>query len=182
MKIRVIALAILGMIVLLASAVAWDSVRMAAEARRRLALADEELQKHESRLMKLLADSPKASAEVKSAIGEHRAAASMHARHDAYDRVVGAFRQTMSDAVDPTNPLDRKFMDDIAGAINRRERAEQSYDQEAAAYQSCFRWIPRPHRAIIVAAGASRFKGGSSVSPHFSMTPCILAGNLRRTR
>ena len=57
-------------------------------------------------------------------------------RHDAYQRVVGAFRQTMSDVVDPTNPLDRKFMDDIAGAINRRERAEQSYDQESAGYQS----------------------------------------------
>ena len=136
MKIRIIALAILGMIVLLASAFAWDSVRMATEARRRLAQADEELQKHEMRLMKLLADSPNESAEVKEAIGEHRTAASMHARHDAYDKVIRAFRQTMSDAVDPTNPLDRKFMDDIAGAINRRERAEQSYDQESAGYQS----------------------------------------------
>ncbi len=136
MKIRVIALAILGMIVLLASAVAWDSVRMAAEARRRLALADEELRKHESRLMRLLADSPKVSSEVKAAIGAHQEATSMQARHDAYQSVVGAFRQTMSSAVDPTNPLDRKFMDDIAGTINRRERAEQSYDQEAAGYQS----------------------------------------------
>ena len=136
MKIRVIALAILGMIVLLASAVAWDSVRMAAEARRRLALADEELYKHESRLMKLLANSPKVSSEVQAVIVEHQAATNMQARHDAYQRVVGAFRQTMSDAVDPTNPLDRKFMDDIAGVINRRERAEQSYDQEAAGYQS----------------------------------------------
>jgi hypothetical protein len=136
MKIHVIAMAMLGMIVLLAAAVAWDSVRMAAEARRRLALADDEMQKHELRLMKLLADSPKVSSEVKAAIGEHQEAASMHARHDAYDKVVRAFRQTMSDAVDPTNPLDRKFMDDIAGAINRRERAEQSYDQESAGYQS----------------------------------------------
>jgi hypothetical protein len=136
MKIRVIALAIFGMIVLLASAVAFDSMRMAAEARRRLELADEELQKHEMRLMKLLADSPKASAEVKDAVGKHQAAASMHARHDAYERVVSAFRQTMSDTIDPTNPLDRKYMDDLAGAINRRERAEQSYDQESARYQS----------------------------------------------
>ena len=136
MKIRVIALAILAMIVLFASAVAWDSVRIAAEARRRLALADEELLKHELRLMKLLTDSPNVSSEVKAAIGEHQAATSTQARHDAYQKVVGAFRQTMSSAVDATNPLDRKFMDDIAGAINRRERAEQSYDQEAAGYQS----------------------------------------------
>jgi len=136
MKIRVIVLAILGMIVLLASAFAWDSVRMAAEARQRLALADDEMHKHEVRLITLLAESPKASTDVKDAIDEHRAAASMHARHDAYQKVVGAFRRTMSDDIDPTNPLDRKFMDDIAGAINRRERAEQSYDQEAAGYQA----------------------------------------------
>jgi hypothetical protein len=136
MKIRVIALAILAMIVLFASAVAWDSVRMAAEARRRLALADEDLLKHELRLTKLLVDSPNVSSEVKAAISEHQQAASMHARHDAYNNVVSAFRQTMSEAIDPTNPLDRKFMDDIAGAINRRERAEESYDKEAAGYQS----------------------------------------------
>ncbi len=136
MKIRVIALAILGMIVLLAAAEAWDSVRMAAAARDRMVLADAELQKHESRLAKLLADSPKASAEVKAAIDEHQAAADIHGRHDAYDKMIAAFRQTMSNEIDPTNPLDRKFMDDIAGAINRREIAEQSYDKEAAAYQS----------------------------------------------
>jgi hypothetical protein len=135
MKIRVIALAILGMIALLAVAFAWDSVRMAAEARRRLALADDEMHKHEVRLMKLLAESPQASSAVKEAIDEHQVAASMHSRHDAYQKVVGAFQRTMSDDIDPTNPLDRKYMDDIAGAINRRERAEQSYDQEAAGYQ-----------------------------------------------
>ncbi|MCP6725939.1 hypothetical protein NL526_28170, partial [Klebsiella pneumoniae] len=40
-----------------------------------------------------------------------------------------------STSVDPTNPLDRKFMDDVAGAINRREIAEKSFDEEWAAYQ-----------------------------------------------
>jgi hypothetical protein len=73
---------------------------------------------------------------VQAAFGKHQAAATMQARHDAYHQVARAFRQTMSGAVDPTNPLDRKFMDDIAGAINRRERAEPAYDQEAAAYRS----------------------------------------------
>jgi hypothetical protein len=41
----------------------------------------------------------------------------------------------MSASVDPTNPLDRKFMDDIAGAINRREIAEKPFEDEWAAYQ-----------------------------------------------
>ena len=42
----------------------------------------------------------------------------------------------MASKIDPTNPLDRKFMDDIAGAINRRDVAQKQYDEESAAYQS----------------------------------------------
>ena len=42
----------------------------------------------------------------------------------------------MNGAADATNPLDRKFMDDTAGAINRREIAEQPYDDEMAAYRA----------------------------------------------
>src|SRR5436190_1214979 len=37
---------------------------------------------------------------------------------------------------DATNPLDRKFMDDAAGAMNRREVAQKQYDEELAAYQN----------------------------------------------
>ena len=42
----------------------------------------------------------------------------------------------MSAAIDATNPLDRKFMDDTTGAINRRQVAEKPYDEESAAYQA----------------------------------------------
>jgi hypothetical protein len=31
--------------------------------------------------------------------------------------------------------MDRKFMDDAAGAMNRREVAQKQYDEELAAYQ-----------------------------------------------
>ena len=42
----------------------------------------------------------------------------------------------MSTTLDATNPLDRKFMDDTAGAINRRQVAEKPFDKELAAYQA----------------------------------------------
>ena len=75
------------------------------------------------------------SPEVQGAILAHEAASNPLARHEAYDKLVASFRQTMSSDVDPTNPLDRRFMDDIAGAINRREIAEKQYEEEWAAYQ-----------------------------------------------
>ena len=40
----------------------------------------------------------------------------------------------MSGKLDATNPLDRKFMDEADGAINRREVAEKQYDEEASDY------------------------------------------------
>ena len=92
--------------------------------------------KHELRLVKRLEAFPERSPGVQAAIAVYQGAKDRAARHDAYDRLVAAFQQTMSATVDPTNPLNRKFMDDMAGAINRREIAQQQYDEESAAYQA----------------------------------------------
>lgn len=136
MKKLVVPIAILLMAGLIAGAVALDCVRIAADARRRVELADDEVAKHEQHLVQLLKGSNKRSPEVEAAIKAYQRAAEPHARHAAYEQLVAGFRQTMSTSVDPTNPLDRRFMDDIAGAINRREIAEQPYDEESAAYQA----------------------------------------------
>ncbi len=136
MKRNLLPLMFLAAFGLLAVAIAVDCVRLAADARDRVRLADDELKKHEDRLATLLAGSPQASAEVKTAITAYRTAADPSARHAAYQELVASFRQTMSTAIDATNPLDRKFMDDTAGAINRREIAEKPYDEESAAYQA----------------------------------------------
>jgi hypothetical protein len=123
------------MVGLVLGAVALDCTRMAADARHRVDLADGELRKHEERLSKLLAGSAERWPEVSSAIGEYQAAKELTARHAAYEKLVTDWRRTTSTSVDPTNPLDRKFMDDIAGAINRREIAEKAFDAEWALYQ-----------------------------------------------
>jgi hypothetical protein len=83
-----------------------------------------------------LEGSPKLTPEVKAALSAHKAATSADERHAAYDQLTKSFQQTMSGAVDPTNPIDRKFMDEAAGAINRRQVAEKDYDEEMAAYKS----------------------------------------------
>ena len=53
MKKLVLPLAIVGMLLLLAGAVVLDCLRYAGDARHRIALADEELRKHEQRLVEL---------------------------------------------------------------------------------------------------------------------------------
>ena len=141
----VIAAAAVAMLAVIAAAFALDCVRLAAQSHRRVELADQELVKHEQRLVKLLTGSAALSPEVQSAITAYEAPASPAARHAAFDQLLAAFRQSMEHAVDPTNALDRKFMDDIAGAINRREIAEAPYDAEMSEYQ---RYLSGPRGTV----------------------------------
>jgi Asp-tRNA(Asn)/Glu-tRNA(Gln) amidotransferase A subunit family amidase len=136
MRRAILPLVVLVMIAVIAAAFVLDCVRLATDSRHDVALADDEMHKHEDRLVKVLAASPKASPEVKAAIDKFHSADSPRVRHAAYEELVARFRNTMTDAIDPTNPLDRKFMDDIAGAINRREVAEKQYDEEFAIYKA----------------------------------------------
>jgi len=136
MKKLVLPIAIVLMMVLIAAAYVWDSVRAATEARHRVDLADQEMQRHEERMLKLLSDHPKATPEVKAAVTSfHDVANTPQKRLDAYGQIVASFKSTMAAQVDATNPLERKFMDDIAGAMNRREVAHKQYDEESTAYQ-----------------------------------------------
>ena len=135
MKRLILPLALLAMAALLGAAAAWDCVRLAADARRRVELADQEMQKHELRLIKRVSGPPQLSSEVQTAIEKYQGARDRAARHDAYDEFVASFRKSSTAKIDPTNPLDRKLMDDIAGADNRREIAQKQYDEELAAYR-----------------------------------------------
>lgn len=135
MKKLIVPLALLMMAALLGAAASLDCVRLAADARKRVTLADAELLKHETRLINSLNSAAKLSSEVQAAIVTYKGAATEQARHEAYQQLVATFRKTSSPTIDPTNPLDRKLMDDTAGAINRREIAEKQYDDENAVYQ-----------------------------------------------
>ena len=134
MKRLVLPLGLLVMALVLGAAVAFDCMRLASDARHRVQLADDEMKKHETRLVKLVAGNSKVSPMVEAEVGAYEGAGSADDRHSYYDSLVASFRKA-SPAIDPTNPLERKFMDDIAGAINRREIAEKQYDEESTAYQ-----------------------------------------------
>jgi hypothetical protein len=135
MKRVVLPAALLAMAALLGGAVALDCVRLAADARHRVEYADGQMAVQEIRLVNALKNSAKSTPEVESAVTDLKSIRKRRDRMLAYDSLVASFRNTLSGKIDPTNPLDRKFMDDAAGAINRREIAEKQYDDEAAAYQ-----------------------------------------------
>ncbi len=146
-----------ALLALIAAAFVLDCVRLAEAARHRVELADEELAKHEQRLIKLLGGSATVAPEVAEAIAAHSAAATPTERHVAYDQLVAAFRRTTASDVDPTNTLDRKFMDDVAGAINRREIAEQPYEAEMEVYRA---YISRPRGNVARWISCSAPDGG----------------------
>lgn len=135
MKKIVLPIAVLAMLALIAAAFALDCVRYASAARQCVALADEEMQKHETRLLKLLTGNPRLTPEVQTSLSALQGPEVPENRHGLYDGLVKSFRETMASKIDPNSTLDRKFMDDIAGVINRREIARKQYDDESAAYR-----------------------------------------------
>jgi hypothetical protein len=135
MKKLVLPTVIVLMMVFIAAAYVWDSVRAASAARHRVDLADQEMQRYEQQLLKLLAEHPRATPEVKAAIEAFHDANTPKERLDAYGQVVTSFKSTMATQTDATNPLERKFMDEIAGSMNRRDIAQKQFDEESTAYQ-----------------------------------------------
>jgi hypothetical protein len=124
------------MAVLLGGSVVIDCVRLAADRHHRVFSADGQMVTQEIRLVNLLANSPKATPEVQSAISILKSIHGRQARMQAYDALVASFHQTMSGRIEATNPLDRKFMDEAAGAINRRAVAQKQYEEESSDYQN----------------------------------------------
>ena len=135
MKKLIIPAALLAMAVFIGAAFVFDCVRLASAAHDRVELADHEMAKHEARLVKTLEGFNKRTPEVDEALQEYAETWEIEPRHAAYDKLVASFQKTMAGKVDPTNPLERKFMDDVAGAINRRQIAEKQFDVEWAAYE-----------------------------------------------
>ena len=121
MKRNLLPLMFFGAFALLAIAIAVDCVRLANDARGRVRLADAELKKHEDRLAKLLADSPQATPEVKSAVAAYGQRPIPQLDTTAYEALVTSFRQTMEGKLDATNPLDRK----VHGRFRRRDQPPQ---------------------------------------------------------
>jgi hypothetical protein len=95
-------------------------------------VADGEMVTQEIRLANMLSSSPKTTPEVNAAISTLKSTHGRQARMQAFDALVASFQKTMSGKLDATNPLDRKFMDEAAGAINRRDVARKQYDEEAS--------------------------------------------------
>jgi hypothetical protein len=135
MKKLIIPAGLLAMAAFIGIAYAWDCVRLANDARERVELADQEVQKHEQRLVKTLEGFADRTPEVDAALAKYSETWDIEPRHEAYDELVTAFQKTMAGEIDADNPLNRKFMDDVSGAINRRQVALKAFDAKWSAYQ-----------------------------------------------
>ena len=134
MRKLIVPFALLLMGVLLGTAVVRDCVRLAADRNNRVLVADGDMATQEIRLVDFLMNSPKTTPEVYAAISTFKTIKGRQARTQAFDALVASYRKTMSGKLDANNPLDRKLMDEVDGAINRRDVAQKRYDEEASDY------------------------------------------------
>ena len=136
MRKLIIPIALLMMAAMLASAVAVDCVRLAKDGHERAEMATEEMAKQEQRFVGVLENSPKKTPEVEAAISTWKSVKGRLSREHAYESLVAAFQRTMSPQLAATDPIDRKFMDEAAGAINRRDVAHKTYAEESGWYDA----------------------------------------------
>lgn len=122
---------------LVAGAFIWDCVRLDRQFSAQLDAVDGEMLKHEDRLITAVQGMPQVPNDVNAAIENYRAAQGRENRHAAYAALKATTERSLTTLLDPTNPLSRRVMDDVAGAINRRTVAEKPYADAVSDYQ---RW------------------------------------------
>ncbi|MBX3412173.1 MAG: hypothetical protein KF708_05590 [Pirellulales bacterium] len=136
MKYIILPLSVVVMSGLIASAFVWDCVRLDRRYAAQLSAVDGELLKHETRLITAVQGMPRVPDDVNAAIEQYRAAGGRKDRHAAYATLKSTTERSLNTSLDPTNPLARRVMDDVAGAINRRSLAEKPYGDAQGQYQA----------------------------------------------
>ncbi len=127
---------LLAMLAVFGLAFAWDSVRVVSAARQRVVLADSEVRLQEERLVALAAAPPVADAALAEALATYRAAQGVAARRAAYESLWIA--ATAAGGATPAEPSTaaRRWLDDTAGAANRRTIADRHYQEELANFRA----------------------------------------------
>lgn len=155
MRRLIVPLALLAMGLLLGVAVVIDCVRLARDAQNRVLVTDGAMVTQEIRFAKQLEGNAKTGAAVRAAIEKFKAIHTRQERMAAYDELVVAFRNSASEKIDPNNQLDRKFLDEATGAINRRDVAQKQNTEEQAVYEAFMNsW--RGKLAAFVSTGVRR--------------------------
>ena len=121
MRRLVIPLAILLMAGMLALSFAVDCANLTIQSRKNVEQVDEELRKHEDRLIQALEGWANPPADIRPAIDAYRQAIDWQERHSAYLDLVAAVTRGLA-----THPPLPTVADTARGAINRRLVAEKS--------------------------------------------------------
>jgi hypothetical protein len=128
--------AIVVFLFLAAAAFVWDSARALSSADAAVEERDAYLKAQEERFISLLASLPEQGPELPRIISEYKQSPDRRTRHAAFEKLVAASQKQMFAEVDPTDPLKRRFADDFAGALNRRQIGKGFFDQAVAEYDA----------------------------------------------
>jgi hypothetical protein len=129
-RIRLLAAVGGAFVVLLAVAIAADSVRLLRRGRDDVAAADRELVLHETRVVSSVAGVATTPPELQERLAAYAHASGMVARHAAYDALVTDVRGAVLPRLGAD---DRRVADAIAGGLNRRDIAARHFDDVLAA-------------------------------------------------
>lgn len=134
-RVKLILGSILVFAILLAGAVAWDSVREVSESLAELKEQDKFLIEQENRYISG-AERLGKNAQWEAALKEYRDSSSRSERLKRFEALTQAVENSAARDIDLANPLIRRSADEMAGARNRRELALKEYGEALKTYQS----------------------------------------------
>ena len=134
----------------------WDASHALSAAAEAVEQADAEVKVQEERLLYLSSSIPEAGSQLEVLLKEYRDARSRPIRREAYQKIVSLLQKVFLSAADPSNPLRRRMLDELMGAVNRREISERRYSEAIADYQR-FVGSFRGKLALTVSGGSKDF-------------------------
>ena len=119
---------------LFAAAFAWDSASSIKQQYAQVQAMDRELALQEGRFIQTIYGQHADDAEARDKlIEQYRNAPGGDERREVFSELMNRTRQSLG-AVDPANPLARRFADESAGAINRWQLLHRRFEETTAAY------------------------------------------------
>ena len=120
----------IGAAALVVGAMAWDATRTTSDALARVRNVDSELKKQETRFIVTLDRAPSKDSELVAALKAYERAADIGSRHKVFQDVVSAAHRKLIPALSSVDTAQRKVLDDLLGAVNRRDIAYKMYSDE----------------------------------------------------
>lgn len=123
-------------VLLLILALCFDSASEIQAVRSQLETVDTELKLHEERYLREISSFPNIPGELTESIQRYRTTDTISARHRLFNDLTTQAQRFLLGRDPSSNQLERKMLDEMAGALNRRQIAERHFQE---ALQECKR-------------------------------------------